>query len=198
MRNLKQSAICIVLWFWATSAFAEVIDKIVTVVNDKFIITLSDIRKERAIQLVLGGTDLGTDDQVASAIVEKYVVEEQMAQYPMIPITEESIQERLAAIANPRGFSPQELRDAVVSKLRRGAFMVQRFGPFVEVSDEELRKYFDDVYVPALRREGEPIPTLEQARDTVRRLVVAGKIEPELDMWMSDLLRRTKVEKVSK
>lgn len=198
MSTGKQTVAVIILSLWATTALAEVIDKIVTVVNDKFIITLSDIRKERAIQGVLGTTDLGNDDEVASAIVAKHVVEEQIAQYPPIMIAEERIQEQLQAIKDPRGFSPQELREAVISKLRRAAFMVQRFGPFVQVSEEELRKYFDEVYVPALRREGEPITTLEQARDTVRNLVVAEKIVPELDMWMSDLLRRTKVEKVSK
>jgi hypothetical protein len=179
------------------TAFGEVIDKIVTVVNDKFIITLSDIQKEKAIQLALG-TDLGNDDEVASALVEKYLVEDQMAQYMPIEIPEERIQERLQAIKDPHGVSPEELRQAVISKLRRSEFTIQRFGPFIQVSDEELRKYYDEVYVPALRREGQPIPGLEQATDTVRQLVVARRIGDELDTWMSDMLRRTKVEKVSK
>ena len=197
MSTGKQTVAVIILSLWATNALAEVIDKIVTVVNDKFIITLSDIRKERAIQGVLG-TDLGNDDEVASAIVEKHVVEEQIAQYPPIMITEERIQEQLQAIKNPRGFSPQELREAVISKLRRSDFTVQRFGPFVQVSDEEVRKYYDEIYVPQLRNEGSPIPTFEQAQETVRGLLILKKIGDELETWMDELLRRTKVEKVSK
>jgi len=197
MSTGKQTVAVIILSLWATTAIAEVIDKIVTVVNDKFIITLSDIRKERAIQGVLG-TDLDNDDEVSSAIVEKHVVEEQIAQYPPIMITEERIQEQLQAIKDPRGFSPQELREAVISKLRRSDFTVQRFGPFVQVSDEEVRKYYDETYVPQLRNEGAPIPTIEQAQDTVRRLLILKKIGDELETWMDELLRRTKVEKVSK
>jgi hypothetical protein len=198
MSTGKQTVAVIILSLWATAALGEVIDKIVTVVNDKFIITLSDIRKERAIQGVLGTTDLGNDDEVASAIVEKHLVEEQIAVYPPIMITEERIQEQLQAIKDPRGFSPQELREAVISKLRRSDFTVQRFGPFVEVSDEEVRKYYDEKYVPERRSEGLPVPSLEQARDTIRPLLLVLKINDELDTWMGELLRRTKVEKVSK
>ena len=198
MSTRKQNVLSALLLLWITPAFCEVIDKIVTVVNDKFIITLSDIKKERAIQLALGTADLGNDDEVADAIVEKYLVEEQMAQYPPIQIPEERIQEQLGAIKDSHGFSAQELREAVLSKLRRAEFTVQRFGPFIQVTDEEMRKYYDEVYVPTARREGAAIPSLEQARDTIRPVLVVMKIGDEVDTWMNDLLRRTKVEKVSK
>ena len=181
----------------APQAFGEVIDKIVIVVNDRFIITLSDIQKERTLQLALG-TDLGNDEEVAKALEEKYLVEEQMAQFTPIEIPEERIEEGLREIKDSRGFSQQELRQAVISKLKRLEFMIQRFGPSVRVSDEELRAYYNDVYLPALRRQGAQAPGFEQSSDTVRQIVIARKIGDELDVWMNDLLRRTKVEKVSK
>jgi len=182
----------------ATPAFGEVIDKIVIVINDRFIITLSDIQKERALQLALGTSDLGNDEDVAKSLEEKYLVEEQMAQFTPIEITEERIEERLREIKDSRGFSQQELRQAVLSKLKRSDFMIQRFGPTVRVSDEELRAYYNDVYVPTLRRQGSQVPGFEQSIDTVRQMVIVLKIGDELDLWMNDLLRRTKVEKVSK
>jgi hypothetical protein len=184
--------------FWTIPALGEVIDRIVSVVNDRFIITLSDIQKERARELALGtDTDLGKDDEVASWLVKKHLIEEQMAQYPPIEIPEEEIQERLREIKDSRGFSQEELRQAVIAKLRRREFMTQRFGPFIEVSDEELRTYYNDVYAPAVRREGLPVPSLEQSMNTVRQIVIAQKIGEDFDVWMTDLLRRTKVEKVS-
>jgi hypothetical protein len=76
----------------------------VIVINDRFIITLSDIQKERALQLALGTSDLGNDEEVAKSLEEKYLVEEQMAQFTPIEITEERIEERLREIKDSRGF----------------------------------------------------------------------------------------------
>jgi len=179
------------------SCFGEVIDKIVVVINDRFIITLSDIQKERTIQLALD-TNLGNDDAVANALVEKFLFEEQMTRYRSIEIPEERVQEHLREIKDPKGLSPEELREAVIGKLRRAEFASQRFGPFIRVSDEELRKYYDEEYVPLARRSGLPVPTFEQATNDVRQILVTLKISGELETWMTELLGRAKVEKVSK
>ena len=198
MKSLYQAIALSALFFpGAVSSFGEVIDKILVVVNERHIITLSDIQKERTIQLALG-TDLGDDDAVANALVDKYLVEEQMARYRGIEISEERIQERLSAIKDSRGLSPEELRRAVISKLQRSEFASQRFGPFVRVSDEELRKYYEEEYIPLVRRSGVVIPTFEQAKDDVRQILVTLRISDELENWMTELLRRAKVEKVSK
>ena len=141
MRRLSQAMVLgLLLLSTAVPCLAEVIDKIVVVVNDKFIITLSDIQKERTTQLVFG-TDLGDDDSVANALVDKYLAEEQMTRYRGIEIPEERVQEQLKAIEDSRGLSPDEVREAVIAKLRRAEFAKQRFAPFIRVSDEELRKY---------------------------------------------------------
>ena len=181
----------------AAPCLAEVIDKIVVVVNDKFIITLSDIRKERTTQLVLG-TNFEDDNSVANALVDKYLVEEQMTRYRGIEIPEERVQEQLKAITDPRGLSPEELRVAVIAKLRRAEFAAQRFAPFIRVSDEELRKYYEDEYAPLARRNGLPVPTFEEAMNDVRQILITLRISDELDAWMTELLGRAKVEKVSK
>ena len=178
-------------------AFAEIIDKIVVVINDRFIITLSDVQKERTVQLALG-TDLGDDESVADWLVDKYLVEEQMARYRGIEITEEQIQEQLRSIKNSRGLSDEELHQAVMEKLRRAEFANQRFGAFIRISDEELRKYYEDEYVPLARRNGIPVPPFEQVTNDLRKLVTTIRISNELDAWMTELLGRAKVEKVSK
>jgi len=198
MHRYKSILLSGLLLLCVRPAFGEVIDKILAVVNEKFIITLSDVRKEKGLQLALGGPDLGNDDEVTSALVEKYLMEEQMAQYPPIDIPEKDIEERLREIRDSRGFSPQELRQAVISKSRRAEFLTQRFAPFIRVTDEELRAHYNDVYVPEVRQQGLTVPSFEQATDTVRLRVTVLKIPDELDSWIADLKRRAKVEKVSK
>jgi hypothetical protein len=181
----------------ATSVFGEVIDRIMVVVENKFIITLSDIRKERVIQSALG-TDLGNDSAVADSLIEKRVVDEQISQYEQLEIPEDRVTERLKAIKVPDGVTPEEIRAAVISKLRRSEFTLRRFGPFIRISDEELRKYFDEEYVPELRRKGVPVPRFEDVSEAVREAILLTRIGTEFDAWLTDLLKRTTIEKVSK
>ena len=88
-----------VLLAWTLPAFGEVLDRIVAVIDDSFIVTLSDIRKERAIQAVIGN-DAGSDDAIADALVERHLVEEQISQFRDIEIPEQEITERLRLIGN--------------------------------------------------------------------------------------------------
>jgi parvulin-like peptidyl-prolyl isomerase len=174
---------------------SEVIDRIVAVIDNNFIITLSDMRLERAIQKALGG-DPGNDESLIEALFERHLVEEQIALFREIEIDEQAVDERLRGIQVPNGLSTEELRDAVRAELRRYEFSVQRFRPFIQVSDDELRKYFEEVAVPALRKNGQPIPTVEQGMLDVRPNVIAEKMAMEVSEWLTDLRRRSTIEKI--
>lgn len=178
-----------------SSLLGEVIDRIVVVVNDRFIITLSDIRKERAIQSALG-SDLGSDEAVADWLVEKQLIEEQITQFLNVEIPESLVAEQMRSIKTPPGISDREIRQAVEAKLRRSEFMNQRFGQFVRVSDEELADYFEKTLAPEFRLRGEPVPPLETVSDMVRRNVMIERMNKEFDDWREELIGRATIEKI--
>jgi parvulin-like peptidyl-prolyl isomerase len=183
--------------FTAQPVFSEIIDRIAVVIDNNFIITLSDIRRERAIQRAFGGNP-GDDESLIEALIEKHLIEEQIALFREIEIAEELIDERLREIQTPIGVPAEELREAVRAELRRYEFTVQRFRPFIRVSDEELRKYFEEVAIPALRNNGQPIPTVEQGMLDVRPNVIAEKMNAEVSEWLADLRGRSTIEKILK
>ena len=74
----------------AQPVVAEIIDRIAVVIDNKFIVTLSDIRKERAIQKALDGNP-GDDDSVIETLIEKHLIEEQIALFREIEIDEEAV-----------------------------------------------------------------------------------------------------------
>lgn len=196
MRGTSKSVIIVgVLLVWALPAFGELLDRIVVVIDDSFIITLSDIRKERAIQSAIGN-DAGSDEAVAEALIERHLVEEQIAQFRQIEIPEQEVTERFRLIGNHAGVSDDDLRTAVTGELRRHEFMVERFEQFIRVSDEELLKYFNEAYAPELRRRGEPVPSAEEGMQAVRQNVVALKVNEEIEVWLNDLKRRSHIEKI--
>jgi parvulin-like peptidyl-prolyl isomerase len=181
----------------AHPVFSEIIDRIAVVIDNNFIITLSDIRRERAIQRALGGNP-GDDDSVIEALIEKHLIEDQIALFREIDIAEEAVNERLRGIQTPNEVSSEELREAVRAELKRFEFTVQRFRPFIRVNDEELRKYFEEIAIPALRNNGQPIPTVEQGMLDVRPNVIAEKMNAEVSEWLADLRRRSTIEKILK
>jgi hypothetical protein len=178
-------------------AAAEIIDRIVVVIDNNFIITSSDVRRERAIQTAFGGKP-GNDDQLIESLIEKYFVEEQIALFREIAVAEDEVDERLRAVTTPPGVTSEELRDFVRAELRRREFTIQRFGPFIQVSDDELRRYFEQVVVPALRQRGQAVPPIEQGMLEVRPIVLAEKISKELGEWLAELSRRRTIEKILK
>jgi hypothetical protein len=179
----------------AQPVLGEVIDRIVAVIDNDFIVTLSDIRKERAIQRALGGSP-GDDNSVIEALIERHLVEEQIALFREVELDEDAVNDRLRGISTPEGISTDELRDAIRAELRRYEFSVQRFRPFIRVTDEELRKYFEEVAAPALRRNGQPVPTQEQGMLEVTPNVIAEKMNIEVSEWLADLRRRSTIEKI--
>jgi len=196
MRRTSNSIVIVgILVVWTLPAFGELLDRIVAVIDDSFIITLSDIRRERAIQSVIGN-DAGDDDAIVDSLIERRLVEEQIAQFRDIEIPEQEVTERLRLIGNHPGVSDDDLRTAVTSDLRRHQFMMERFEQFIRVSDEELLKYFNETYAPELRRRGEPVPTTEEGMQTVRQNVVILKVNEEVTDWLNDLKRRSLIEKI--
>jgi parvulin-like peptidyl-prolyl isomerase len=181
----------------AQPLWGEIIDRVAVIIDNDFIITLSDIRKERAVQKSLGGV-ADDDDAVAEALIERHLVEEQIALFREVEIDEQAVNERLRGIQPADGVSVDELRDAIRAELRRYEFSVQRFRPFIRVTDDELRKYFEEIAIPALRKNGEPIPTVEQGMLAVRPVVIAEKMNKEVDLWLADLRRRSTIEKIPK
>ena len=178
----------------ATPTWGEIIDRVVVVVDGKFIITLSDVRKERVIETALG-SDPGSDEAVANMLVEKHLVEQQIDQFLPIDIPDSDVAERLRTIQTPDGVSDREIQEAIKAKLRRAAFMDQKFGQF-RTSAEEEAQYYEKTFLPELQRRGEPVQPLEAVIDLVRQNLLVERMFSEFDAWLAELKKRTTIEKI--
>ena len=172
-----------------------VLDKLVAVIDESFIITQSDIRKERAIQTALGASP-ATDGMILDALIERRLMETQLAQFRPIEIEAAAVEERLRSVTPPPGVSVAELRDAITGEMRRYEFVVLRFRQFIRVTDEEARTYFEQVAIPELRAKGAPIPSTQEGIELVRPNVIAEKMNIEVGDWLKELRRRSNVEKI--
>ena len=180
----------------SSAVSGEILDRIVAVIDDRFIITLSDVRRERAIQSALG-RERGTDDSILDALIERHFVDEQIAQFREIDVPENVVSERLERLKATPGISIDDLRGALTAEYRRAQFMIERFQQFIRVSDEELQSYYNDVYVPEVRSRNGRVQPLDEVIDAIRQNKAAEKMNEEVTSWLMELRRRSTIEKIS-
>ena len=84
----------------------------------------------------------------------------------------------------------------LIEEFRRRQFMIERFQQFIRVSDEELRKYYDEVYAPEVRLRGERLAPFEEVTEAIRQNRVVEKMNEEVGSWLLELRRRSVIEKI--
>jgi hypothetical protein len=175
---------------------AEVIDRIVAVVEGH-IITLSDLRQERDIRTQLGDRPIEDNHILAGQIIETYLVEMQIADYPDIDVSDTEVAADLEKV-RARAMNPSPaLRNAVRQRIRFQKFFDMKFRQLIRPTDEEIRKYYEEVFVPEARNRGlQSVPPLTNAEmaNAVRENVIQERLDHEVTVWVEAIRRRSNIE----
>ena len=177
-------------WF---NARAEVIDRIVAVVDSK-IITLSDLRLEQEIQRVLGDP-VETDEDLLKSLIDRTLLEEEMAQFPSLDVDEGEIDERMKEISDLRGVARAAIQNAIIRKIQRRKYLELRYRQFIVVSSEEIEKEYETAFVPEAVRRGIVVPELKTIEEDLRMILFEKKLSQELEASLRDLRVRNNVER---
>jgi parvulin-like peptidyl-prolyl isomerase len=172
---------------------AEIIDKILAVVDNR-IITLSDIREERLIRAALGEQAPQDNSALLEELIERSLIVSQMAEFPGVEVTDEEVQEKMRNITVPDSVSDKAMKQAVRVRLMIARFMDARFRQFIRVTEDDVRKYYDEVFVPAARARGASVPPLEEVAEGIRANVAEEKLDDDVDVWLQALRRRSNIE----
>ena len=171
---------------------AEVIDKIAAVVDGR-IITLSDIRLEREVQAVLGDPP-ETNEEILKSMIDRALMEEEMAQFPSLDVSDEEVDERMKKITDFKGVDPSAIRTAMVRKIQRRRYLELRYQQFIVVSNEEIEKEYETIFVPEAVKRGVAIPELKEIEESLRMILFEKKVSQEVEMSLRDLRARSNVE----
>lgn len=181
------------LWF-AGRAHAEVIDRVVAVV-DGHIITASDMRQKRDILMRLNEKPVDDDKAFVQQLIDNYLIETQITDFPGIDVTEADVDQELQKSVAREGAPSKDLREAVRLRIRMRKYFEMRFGQFIQASDEDLTKYYNDVFVPeAKKRDLNLIPPLTQVSDLIRNNVIQESLSHEINIWLEAIRRRSNIE----
>ena len=196
--------ICVHLRLFAAIVFlaaahAETLDRIAVSIGTA-VIAESDVLREIRVAAFL---DHKTPDfspeskrKAADRLVDQYfILQEASVSHLTLPTAEvvqsllDHTKEEYGADYGPalkRCFlTEQDLVDQLLQGLRTIRFTEMRFRPEVLLSNDELTDYYTNTLVAKWKRENlSPIPSFEESRATVERLLTDERMMQSLDRWL--------------
>lgn len=187
--------ICLLLTMeMAGSARGEIIDRIVAVVGGH-LITLSDIRTERAIRAVLEEDGPADDNELLSELIDQHIIDLQLDYLPGTEPAASEVEARLNEIKDRKGLSDNAIRNAIREHLRRQRYVAERFRRFEKASDEEVAAYYRDLFIPEAHARGlSVIPPLNDVQELIRGNIIAEKTAEELKKWLNQTRKSIIIE----
>ena len=98
---------------------------------------------------------------------------------------------RLPALMQSTGLTEERIRDIARDDLRILAYLDQRFGTTVQVSDEEVAQYYRD-HEPEFTRGGDLTP-FDEAEPVARQRASSERRRATIDQWLRDLRARADI-----
>ena len=193
------------------SCRAEIIDRIAVSVADR-VITVSDIEREIRVNSFLNGVrpDLSRANKRATAdkMVEQKLIQRELetSRYPMpdpaeidpalVDFKAAHFQEDAdyARSLADYGITGQDVRNELLWQRTLLRFIEIRFRPGVQVSDQDIQKYFDETVAPSARaaHPGEPV-TLEDYRSGIEEKLTGDRADQEMDRWLNEARKRNAI-----
>jgi hypothetical protein len=65
----------------------------------------------------------------------------------------------------------------------------------VHVTEDEIRDYYVQEIIPALRDAGELVPPLESVNQSIRQILVEKKFNERVDVWIEGLKNRVRIRR---
>lgn len=183
------------------SAYGEVIDRIAVTV-DKQVITESDLILDLRINAFIDRkpVDLGVAARRKSAerLVDQILMFREAADSHLeLSMPEDGsklIEQEKSQFPNEdeyrRALAEYHIREADIQEhllngLRALRFADLRFGPEVQYSDADLREYYEKLAASWRTAGRSPIPTFENSREQVEKLLTQERTMESLDEWLA-------------
>jgi hypothetical protein len=205
------------------SSAQEVVDKMVATVNagvlpdcgEICLITYSDLLWQLALQpdTSLDNPSSAELNRAQHLIIDQRLILQEAEKLPTIAPTpdevrnarDELVKEFLlkASLSLPEferrlrkvGLTGDKLFEIVEQRVRIEKYLDFRFRNFVVITQKEISDYYKDVYVPRLRARapGQIVPTLEEARADIEKILMEAKIESDTDAFLDNARERAEI-----
>ena len=189
----------------AQSSEPMVVDRIAAHIEDD-IITLSEVRELSAYQQLVDGHS-ESDDKLLNELIEQWVVNNEAVstQFPAAAETEvsrevtriqgqfptaQAYSQRLADL----GLTQDDIKRMVAREIFLARYLDYKFRPAIQISDDDIAKYYRESLVPALTAKGQSAPPLDQVTEQIRELLVQRGVNERAASWFDETKSRLKIQ----
>jgi hypothetical protein len=167
---------------------------------DGQVVTYGDLLRYRLLAGVFGFADEvpDADSEALRILIDERLIRTQVSQFPVIRITGEQVSAMVSGLDVPDGhplLQPELIVRTARERLERTQYFDIRFRQFVTASEEEVRDYYEAVFVPEARERAlVPVPPLEDVAEQIRQNVTLEETNRDIAAWIESLRRRSQIE----
>lgn len=188
---------------------AEEIDRLLAAVNGK-VITESDLNLARDLNVLVGFGKTApaiSRQEAIDRLINREILRQELENFPLQPEDKGRAERRMEElkqgyaeigginlVLRRLGLQEPEIEDYLQLQVSMLRFIELRFRPFVNVTEEEVREYYDTQLVPRMKESGSPVLKLDEVSEQIENVLVEEKMGQQMDDWISDLRRNSRIE----
>jgi peptidyl-prolyl cis-trans isomerase SurA len=183
-------------------------DRIVAVVDEDPIL-LSDIEREVGLGLVPrnpGESETAYRRRVLALLIDQRLRFHEIDRFGFVQVPVEQVEKNLEEIRSrfpspaafqqrlkELGLSENGLKQLITRQLMVLTYVDERLGPRVFVSLDDIKAYYRDVMVPELTKRHQPVPPLDDVRETIRQVLREQRLNQEIERWTEELRNKADI-----
>jgi parvulin-like peptidyl-prolyl isomerase len=197
-------------------AQAQVVDRMVAVVNKRVILE-SELDQTTRVEFLLQGKPIGTLTQadraaVLERLIDRALLDQQIVNPAMLDPTPVELaakikeirsgmpgaaaDERWNAVLAGYGLIQQDVEEQLASQFRILRFIDLRFRGLVRVEKDAITAYYQDRFLPEVRKRNGAEPKLSEVSDRIEQILAEQRIDDLLGNWLKTLRAQAHIERM--
>ncbi len=190
-------------------AFGGEIDRLIVAVNGK-VITEGDLDLARSLNAIVfydrSAGSSSREDEIGK-LVDRELMRQELKNFSLTQEDESRVEARLRSLRDAyaeKGGLPLLLRrlglqeSELIAYLKLESSILKfvdfRFRPFVDITEEEIRKYYETRLIPQLQKAKLEIPAQAQVSTRIEQILREEKVNALLDQWIQEIRRNSRIE----
>lgn len=212
MRRSPQLAAALLCVLCASAMRSDIVDKILVTVG-KQVITLSDVRLQQRLEAFFAGAQAAPIDGPRTTVLLDRLIDQALIRREMMegafpaagPDTVEplwlEVRRRFPEAAAWKAalqryqLTEDDLRRLVQFQADFQSFIDVRIRPGLQVTPEQTAKYYQEEFLPELRRRGAAQQPLDQVREQIVSLLLEKEVNQKLSLLLQELRIRTEIRR---
>ncbi|HET9840281.1 MAG TPA: SurA N-terminal domain-containing protein [Candidatus Angelobacter sp.] len=213
MRRPIQLATLLLL---AAMAAGQVVDRMVAVVNKRVILE-SELDQAARVEFLLQGKPVAALAQadraaVLERLIERALLDQQIVNRAMLDPTPQELAARVnevrsgipaaatddqwKALLASYGLTQPDLEEQLTDQVRILRFIDLRFRGLVRVEKDAIDTYYQQKFLPEVRKRNAPEPSLAEVSDKIEQILIEQRIDELLNNWLKTLRAQAHIEKM--